>query len=183
MSSSIVTSNFSEVRYRLGLETESENPELSKNWFLTAARSNHPVALFKQSQMLADTSHPASMLALFKSAENGFDEAQYQLGMCFQRGDGVSKDDNQSLKWLRCAAAQNHKKGQEKFASILMKFAANGDGEAAYELAGLHREGVGVKQSDAQCARWLEKAVSVGHVEAMMVLASMYDAGQCSALT
>lgn len=187
-------SHFAEVRYRLGLEAESptqdtrqdnqlqettQNKDIAKKWYLRAAENNHPIALFKSSEYLTENNkYPESMLSLFKSAEEGYSEAQYKLGLAFLEGKGcVSQSDNESLKWLRLSSSQQHIKGQELFANVLMKFAIKGNGNAAFELSQLHRDGVGVKKSDSQCARWLEKAVKIGHIQAMMALANMYDTG------
>jgi TPR repeat protein len=167
--------NFAEVRYRLGLE--SENKEEATRWFIIAAENEHPIAQYYQSEYLKESSHSASMLTLFKSAENSYPEAQYELGLCFEKGDGVTESEIDAVKWIRLASQQNHKKAQEKLANILIKFYENVNGDAAYELAGLHKKGIGVVKSDSKCAFWLEKACSCTHLQAMMDLADMYDNG------
>ena len=44
-----------------------------------------------------------------KAAENGDAEAQFQLAICYERGDfGVLQDHDKSLLWLRRAARQGH---------------------------------------------------------------------------
>ena len=40
------------------------------------------------------------------AAERGDAEAQYELGMCYARGDGVNKDFAEAVKWWRKAAQQ-----------------------------------------------------------------------------
>lgn len=41
-------------------------------------------------------------------AEKGNAEAQYNLGLCYARGDGVPRDFAEAVKWYRKAAEQNH---------------------------------------------------------------------------
>ncbi len=41
-----------------------------------------------------------------KAADQGHDEAQYNLGLCYVNGDGVAKDVAEAEKWFRKAAAQ-----------------------------------------------------------------------------
>jgi TPR repeat protein len=43
-----------------------------------------------------------------KAAEQGYDEAQYNLGFSYYRGDGVTKDVVQEVFWYRKAAEQGH---------------------------------------------------------------------------
>jgi len=167
--------NYAEVRYRLGLESDDNKDAL--RWFLTAAKYEHPIAQFHESLVLKESSHSASMLVLFKSAENHYPEAQYQLGLCFERGDGVEESETKALLWIRLASKQNHFKAQQKLAEILTKFANEGNGHAAYELAGLYRNGIGVEKSFKKCAQWLEKSCGLNHIQAMMDLAEMYDGG------
>ena len=45
---------------------------------------------------------------LVKLAEDGNAEAQYRLGMCLGKGQGVSQDANEAGKWIEKAAAQGH---------------------------------------------------------------------------
>lgn len=45
---------------------------------------------------------------LVKLAEEGNAEAQYRLGMCLGKGQGVSQDANEAGKWIEKAAAQGH---------------------------------------------------------------------------
>lgn len=82
-----INPNFAEVRYRLGLETEPEDENIAKTWYLRAAKHHHPIAQYLQSQMMAETSHPTSMLALFKSAENGYDEGTFNPSLALVEVD------------------------------------------------------------------------------------------------
>ena len=42
-----------------------------------------------------------------KAAEQNYAEAQNNLGVCYEQGDGVAKDQVEGVKWFRKAAEQN----------------------------------------------------------------------------
>ena len=39
-------------------------------------------------------------------AEQGIAEAQYKLALMYSRGEGISRDDKEAVKWYRLAAEQ-----------------------------------------------------------------------------
>ena len=41
-------------------------------------------------------------------AEEGMAPAQFRLGICYEKGLGVSRDDDQAVKWFRLAADQGY---------------------------------------------------------------------------
>jgi TPR repeat protein len=42
------------------------------------------------------------------SAECGDSESQFNLGMCYKNGDGVTKDETEAVQWFRLAADQEN---------------------------------------------------------------------------
>lgn len=42
-------------------------------------------------------------------AEKGSAQAQYNLGVCYENGEGVEKDTSEAMKWYRIAFEQGHK--------------------------------------------------------------------------
>lgn len=42
-------------------------------------------------------------------AEKGSAQAQYNLGVCYEKGEGVEKDTSEAMKWYRIASEQGHK--------------------------------------------------------------------------
>ena len=61
-----------------------------------------------------------------KSAELGYAKAQYNLGMCYYYGQGVSKDISKALKWWRRAAEQGLVDAQYNLATHISYY---GDGD------------------------------------------------------
>ena len=41
--------------------------------------------------------------------EKGSAQAQYNLGVCYENGEGVEKDTSEAMKWYRIASEQGHK--------------------------------------------------------------------------
>ena len=41
-----------------------------------------------------------------QAAEQGHAEAQYNLGVCYEKGEGVAQDSSEAVKWFRQAAEQ-----------------------------------------------------------------------------
>ena len=62
-----------------------------------------------------------------KAAEQNYAEAQYILGVCYEQGEGVAKDQVEAVKWYRKAAEQN-------------------DAEAQYNLGICYERGDGVAE-------------------------------------
>ena len=71
-----------------------------------------------------------------RAAERGHSDAQYNLGFMYVIGEGVQRDHEEGLRWLRLAADQ-------------------GEGPAMRLMADLYREGLhGVPLDPVQAADW-----------------------------
>jgi TPR repeat protein len=86
-------------------------------------------------------------------------EAQYQLGLKYARGAGVTRDDALAATLFRKAAEQGH-----------------ADAQAALGFA--YHLGRGVPQSDAEAVTWLRKAAEQGFAHAENNLGIMYARGR-----
>ena len=53
-----------------------------------------------------------------RSAEQGYTEAQYNLGRCYYNGEGVSQDYTQAVYWWRKAAEQGHRMAINSLSNI-----------------------------------------------------------------
>ena len=58
------------------------------------------------------------MYYLKLAAEQGNPEAQFQLAVCYFRGNGVEENIEEHLKWLKRAADQGHQKAIEALEMI-----------------------------------------------------------------
>lgn len=84
--------------------------------------------------------------------------AQYNLGMMYLKGDGVSENAKMAVDWLQKAAKQ-------------------GFSAAQFNLGILHLGGLGVTQDAAKAVMWFKKAAAQGHVDAQLKLWMMYESG------
>ena len=79
-----------------------------------------------------------------KAAEQNFAAAQYNLGVCYDRGEGVAEDHAEAAKWYRKAAEQN-------------------DADAQYNLVICYERGEGVAEDWVEAYKWLLLAARQGH--------------------
>ena len=56
-----------------------------------------------------------------EAAKQGRADAQYNLGLMYERGQGVDQDDSMAMRWYAKAAAQGHEQAQGRIAAILAR--------------------------------------------------------------
>ena len=120
--------------------------------------------------------------------------AQFNLGLMYHNGQGVTQDDRQAVKWWQKAAEQGnagaqynlglmYKKGQgvaqdyRQAAKWYQKAAEQGDVDAQFNLGLMYYHGQGVAQDYRQAAKWWQKAAEQGDYKAQFNLGVMYDNG------
>lgn len=90
--------------------------------FSTAAKAETP----RSEIMLRAVQHlrmgeGAQAVALWKPlAEKGSADAQYNLGIVYLHGDGVSKNDGEAIKWFRLAAEQGDRPAQQQLGVMIL---------------------------------------------------------------
>lgn len=116
-------------------------------------------------------------------AEQGYADAQANLGWMAQRGLGAQADLELAKRWYELAAAQGQAIAQNNLgamyehglgvtqdpaqaARLYRLSAASGYRYAQYNLAQLHLKGSGLEQDTAQARVWLERAAAQGVAEA-----------------
>jgi TPR repeat protein len=95
---------------------------------------------------------------LKKQAAAGDAKAQYNLGVAYANGYGVSEDKSEALRWWRKAADQGYVKAEFRLG-------------VAYDL------GDGVPRDEAESVRWYRKAADQGDAEAQFNLGTAYRDG------
>jgi len=131
--------------------------EFATYWYkvLQTASQRPPAATIAiRSQSPSDDLSP-----VLEAAQKGDVVAQYNLGVSYERGQGVAQDYVQAVYWYRKAAEQGY---------------AN----AEYNLGGMYRNGQGVPKDDAQAADWWRRAAEQGLANAQDGLGSLYFLGQ-----
>ena len=86
--------------------------------------------------------------ALRKSAEQGDAKAQYQLGLCYAKGEGVKADAEKAVYWYQKAAEQ-------------------GNATAQRLLGVCYFEGKGIEKNLTQAQYWLELAAAQNDTDAI----------------
>ena len=88
-------------------------------------------------------------------AEQGDGRAQFNLGIMYDRGNGVAEDDKQAVYWYRKAAEQ-------------------GESSAQSNLGIMYADGDGVAEAATQAVYWYRKAAEHGYAKAQYNLGYMY---------
>jgi len=91
-------------------------------------------------------------------AEQGNPDAQYNLGLAYEYGRGVTRDHAAAANWFRKAANQ-------------------GLAAAQLSLGVLYENGVGVPQDFAIAVTWCQKAAEQSNTAAQLNLGVMYENG------
>lgn len=137
-------------------------------------------------------------------AKKGHADAQYYLGIKYQRGVGVAEDRKEANQWLRMSAEQGYadaqyhlgllpsvfgyvykEDGADENAEQAFKIAFNwfykaakqGHPDAQNNLGDLYDRGYGVTQDYGEAVKWYRKAAEQGHLNAQTQLGRMYYIG------
>ena len=97
--------------------------------------------------------------SLRNAAEQGDAKAQCNLGYAYYTGNGVPKDDVESVKWYRKSAEQGYAKAQ-------------------YTLGIAYYNGEGVPKDSEKAVEWYRKAAEQGDAGAQRSLGVRYDNGE-----
>ena len=138
-----------------------------------------------------------------KAADQGVDEAQYNLGLCYYAGLGVTQNYTSAVEYFRKAAEQGNvksitylgncyekglgvKANFRKAVSYYQQAAANGYAEAQYQLGLCYvgrwgeldripafKADVGTFRNEYKAVSWFREAADQGHVKAQ------YNLGMC----
>ena len=92
-------------------------------------------------------------------AEAGDAQSQAELGLRYEQGKGVAKDQVEAVKWFRKAAEQN-------------------DAMAQYNLGFCYTSGEGVAKDHAEAAKWYRKAAEQNLALGQYNLAVCYAHGE-----
>jgi TPR repeat protein len=117
-----------------------------------------------------------------KAAEQGQDDAQFNLAISYSTGEGIEQDDDKAIYWLDKSAAS----GDQDALNRLKGYADDGYADAQYALARLYREGARLhhdlrlypSEDDNQeiipnpaiARRWLQEAAANGQPQAIKEL-------------
>lgn len=130
-----------------------------------------------------------------KSADQGYAVAQYNLGICYAKGQGVVSNAADAVVWYRKAAEQNYPQAQNNLGvcyaegqgvirddteavNWYRKAAEQNDAKAQYDLATCYYTGRGVTKDLVKAANWFRKAADRNYARAQYDLGVCYRTGQ-----
>jgi len=128
-------------------------------------------------------------------AQQGDAEAQFNLGVMYENGQGVTQDYRQAAAWYQKVANQGDARAQfnlglmynkgrgvaqdyRQAAAWYQKAANQGDTGAQNNLGLMYSNGHGVAQDYRQAMAWYQKAANQGNAEAQYNLGVMYANGR-----
>lgn len=102
-----------------------------------------------------DPRQKALELPVYERARNGDPEAQFNVGLIYDRGDHGERDATQALKWYQEAADRGLPKSQ-------------------YTLGAKHGLGRDLPKNKIESFRWIRYAANQGHTPSQWLMASYY---------
>ena len=135
-----------------------------------------------------------TIIRLKKDANLGDAFAQNKLGVCYEKGEGVSQDYTKAMFWFEKAANQEFAMAQYNLGRCYdcgivvlydpkmavywyTKAAEQGDSKAQHNLAICYRDGKGVQRDYKKAVYWFEKAANQGFARAQHNLGVWYKEG------
>ena len=92
-------------------------------------------------------------------AKKGDVDAQHNIAVMYQKGQGVPQDYPQAVRWYTRAAERGHATAQ-------------------HNLAVMHQNGEGVLKDDGPAAKWYARAAKQGDLDAQLMTAYFYQTGR-----
>jgi TPR repeat protein len=140
---------YSPAQYLLGTLYQASEQGISKNldaaateWLELAADRGHKAA--KQALEERNSKHNSGK---GQAVANTDAQAAFDKGMQYLKGEGVSRDYHQAVKWFIQAAEQGH-------------------ADAQYNLGELYNKGHGIKRDKKTAKKWYQAAAKQGHIKA-----------------
>lgn len=129
---------------------------------------------------------------LKKATEQNDDKGAFYLGVCYEYGAGVTKDEEKAQQYYYIAANAGNAQGQYEVAMAYL-LGKNGvqvnvneakkyldlsiaqEEPRAYKLQGdMYYYGIGIDEDNEKAAEWYKKSSDAGNAEASSILANMY---------
>lgn len=137
-----------------------------------------------------------SALSEWHAIASSHPHAQYNIGVLYERGLGVTANKRTALKWYRQSANQGLAAAQTMLGNIYRQggygqakdykqaakwyglAAKQNDIEAQYYLGVMHHKALGMVQDDKEALHWWQQAANRNHARAQYALGRMYYEGQ-----
>ena len=135
-------------------------------------------ALYEQGKKLYDAKKYAEAFPKLKAAaDKGHKKAQYRVGRCYDKGRGVTENDQKAFEWYQKSAAQGFAKAQYQLGKcykngegvekdrkrafeLFMKAAEQENADAELAVGKAYLKGKGTTADKGKAKKWLKRAVS-----------------------
>ncbi len=142
-----------------------------------AVNAQNAEKLYRSGKALYDAKKYTEAVPKLKAAaEKGHKKAQYRMGRCYDKGNGVTENDEVAFQWYSKSAAQDFAKAQyqvgkcykngegttkdkKKAFTYFYKSAQQDYAKAQYALGKCYMKGKGVIADQKKAAYWLKKSV------------------------
>ena len=126
----------------------------------TAAGAQSTEKLYTEGKALYDAKKYAQAFPKLKAAaEKGHKKAQYRLGRCYDKGNGIPENDKQAFAWYSKSAAQGFAKAQ-------------------YQVGKCYKNGEGVTKDRTKAFQYFEKAAKQDNADAQLALGKCFLKGK-----
>ncbi|KAJ3042561.1 hypothetical protein HDV00_007095 [Rhizophlyctis rosea] len=126
-----------------------------------------------------------------KAARQGHIISQHNIGVCYENGLGVEKNEKEAVNWYRKAAEQGYANAQSKLGNCYqkgkgverndkeavkwyLKAAEQGDARGQFKLGICYYQGWGVQKDQTEAVKWFRRAADQGFADAQNNLAACY---------
>lgn len=131
-----------------------------------------------------------AFLCFLASAQHNYSKAQFNVGVCYEKGRGVQQDHNKAVQYYRRAASAGHHQAQYRCAKLLLSSRGQQCSDADAALSYLHIAadaglteaqvylGVVLSESDeTKSVHYFRRAAQSGDSRALVFLAQCYETG------
>lgn len=154
-------------------------------WEHMAAEQGHLYAQANLSFRCYSASDFAGAFAWCQRAADGeLAWAQYNLGLMYQKGEGVARSEAEAAHWYRLAASQGFADAQQRLGDLYYlghgmprnyahaalwyrRAAEQGSARAQFQLGHLYDVGLGIERDYVQYRYWTRMAAEQGHEDAV----------------
>jgi TPR repeat protein len=162
-------------------------------------RPGDPRIAFQLARALAKVGERSSDLEavglLVKAADAGHAAAMNALGVMYQNGRGVARDEAEAVRWYQKASGAGDMAGMTNLAGMFAngrggvpknepealrmyrQAADGGNADAMISLGTMYRDGSGVPKNEAEALRWYLRAANANNGYALTAVGYMYRDG------
>ena len=184
--------------YKYGIGITEDRKEAVK-WIRQAAENDHFGAIRRIYGLdlgwCGVESTKEGLKRIKKFAKQGNPEAQFDMGYCYESGDGVTHNYEKAIKWYKLSAEQGNEYSQYRLGELsrlgiinmindedaakLFKMSADqGCAQAQCSLGVCYLNGIGVAKNDIEAIKLIKMSAEQEYIDACLILGWLYFYGR-----